>query len=506
MPETMTTSNGRWILPEDMPLQSRTVLPRQRCGSMGESVAVSKDRGCWIVPPPRASVLRTSTLAPAAAIMPVTATGLGDPVVQTPVFDEPAATAERVLPSVTALAGHAAHPDHAAHRTHPAHTDHTAHSVKPLRGTRWYRPVVVGGVAAALLVSVGSPTFGAGAKTITVSVDGAARTISTEATSVGDALASVGISVGPHDVLFPSASSVAGDGSQITLRHARRVTASVGGKPRTIWTTATTVSQALTELGIDESEYRISADRDRPIGLNGLTISGHRLHSVTVVDGAGASKSLRTAAGRVADLLTAQGISLHNKDKVTPAPGSAVVDGEKIVVTRMRVTNRTVSEKIKQPVAVIVDDASIGKGEEKLTDPGADGLRAITIQQTTVNGKATEKVLSNTVVRKPAVKVTKIGTKETGLPESWSVPWDKLAFCESTGRWDLHYGEAGALGGLQFITSTWIQFGGGEFAPSADLATKEQQIIVAERLYKAQGLAPWACARILGWGFGKYQG
>lgn len=361
-------------------------------------------------------------------------------------------------------------------------------------------------MAATLLVTVGSPTFGAGAKSITVSVDGASRTITTEATSVGDALASAGISVGTHDVLVPSASSVAGDGSQITLRHARRVTASIGGKPRTIWTTATTVSQALTELGIDESEYRISADRDRPIGLNGLTISGHRLHSVTVVDGAGTPKALRTSADRVADLLAAQGISLHHTDRVTPALNSTVVDGEKIVVTRVQVTNRTVSQKIKQPAAVTVDDASIGKGEEKVTDPGADGLRALTIQLTTVNGKVTEKVLSNTVVRKPAAKVTKIGTKETGLPESWSVPWDKLAFCESTGRWNLHYGEAGALGGLQFITSTWVQFGGAEFAPSADLATKEQQIIVAERLYKAQGLAPWACARILGWGFGKYQG
>lgn len=482
MPDNVTTTNCRWILPEDMPPRSRPVLPRQRRGSTGESIVVVKDRGCWIVPPPRVPALRNTVLLPVvAATTPVTATSFNEPVVQAPA--QPPVSSAPTSPAARAV-----------------------HSVRATRGTRWYRPVVVGGVAAALLVSVGSPTFGAGSKSITVSVDGASRTISTEATSVGDALDSVGISVGPHDVLFPSASSVVGDGSQITLSRARRVSAVVDGKPRTIWTTASTVSRALTELGIDESKYRISADRDRPIGLNGLTISGHRLHPVTVVDGAGARRSLRTPAERVADLLAAQGISLHDKDRVNPPAGSAIIDGEKIIVTRVQVTNRTVVQKINQPEAVTVDDASIGKGDSRVTNPGSDGLRAITIQQTTVNGKTTAKVLSNTVVRNPAAKITKIGTKETGQAQSWSVPWDKLAFCESTGRWNLHYGEAGALGGLQFITSTWVQYGGAEFAPSADLATKEQQIIVAERLYKAQGLAPWACARILGWGFGKYQG
>ena len=80
-----------------------------------------------------------------------------------------------------------------------------------------------------------------------------------------------------------------------------------------------------------------------------------------------------------------------------------------------------------------------------------------------------------------------------------------MAMCESSGKWDINTGN-GTYGGLQFETATWLSMGGGEFAPRADLATRAQQIEVAERLYAQQGLAPWHCARLQGWGFGKYTG
>ena len=85
------------------------------------------------------------------------------------------------------------------------------------------------------------------------------------------------------------------------------------------------------------------------------------------------------------------------------------------------------------------------------------------------------------------------------------MPWDQMAECESTGRWDINTGN-GTYGGMQFMTVDLAAIGGGEFAPRADLATKDQQIEIAERLYAQQGLAPWHCARLLGWGFDQYTG
>jgi len=76
--------------------------------------------------------------------------------------------------------------------------------------------------------------------------------------------------------------------------------------------------------------------------------------------------------------------------------------------------------------------------------------------------------------------------------------WDRLAGCESTNDWDINTGN-GYFGGLQFSNSTWRAFGGLEFAPRADLATREQQIIVATRTQKAQGWNAWpTCTRKLG--------
>jgi resuscitation-promoting factor RpfA len=76
--------------------------------------------------------------------------------------------------------------------------------------------------------------------------------------------------------------------------------------------------------------------------------------------------------------------------------------------------------------------------------------------------------------------------------------WDALARCESGGNWRINTGN-GYYGGLQFSQRTWQAFGGGSYAPRADLATREQQIAVAERTLAQQGWGAWpACSRKLG--------
>lgn len=73
--------------------------------------------------------------------------------------------------------------------------------------------------------------------------------------------------------------------------------------------------------------------------------------------------------------------------------------------------------------------------------------------------------------------------------------WDKLAQCESSGKWNTSTGN-GYHGGLQFKPSTWKAYGG---KGSAKNATREEQIAVAERVLKGQGWGAWpACSRKLG--------
>jgi hypothetical protein len=76
--------------------------------------------------------------------------------------------------------------------------------------------------------------------------------------------------------------------------------------------------------------------------------------------------------------------------------------------------------------------------------------------------------------------------------------WDEVAQCESGGNWAANTGN-GYYGGLQFLPSTWKQYGGWEFAVNAHLATREQQILVAERVLQGQGWGAWpSCSRKAG--------
>ncbi|MGW1019402.1 peptidoglycan DD-metalloendopeptidase family protein [Streptomyces niveus] len=68
--------------------------------------------------------------------------------------------------------------------------------------------------------------------------------------------------------------------------------------------------------------------------------------------------------------------------------------------------------------------------------------------------------------------------------------WEKVAACESSNNWQINTGNR-YYGGLQFSQSTWEAYGGGQYAARADLATKDQQIAIAEKVLKGQGPQAW---------------
>ena len=85
------------------------------------------------------------------------------------------------------------------------------------------------------------------------------------------------------------------------------------------------------------------------------------------------------------------------------------------------------------------------------------------------------------------------GTAEAATP---TAKWDKIAACESGGKWNTATGN-GYYGGLQFSARTWKAFGGKGMAHNA---SKSQQIAVAERVLAAQGWKAWpACSKRAGY-------
>ncbi|MDX3329067.1 transglycosylase family protein [Streptomyces sp. ME02-6979-3A] len=76
--------------------------------------------------------------------------------------------------------------------------------------------------------------------------------------------------------------------------------------------------------------------------------------------------------------------------------------------------------------------------------------------------------------------------------------WDRVAECESGGMWSADLGN-GYYGGLQFSQDTWSAYGGTAYAPRADLASRSQQISVAEKVLDDKGPQAWpSCAVISG--------
>lgn len=83
--------------------------------------------------------------------------------------------------------------------------------------------------------------------------------------------------------------------------------------------------------------------------------------------------------------------------------------------------------------------------------------------------------------------------------------WDAIAQCESSGNWSTNTGN-GFSGGLQFTQSTWDAYGGQQYAGSANQASRDQQIAVAEKVAQGQGMGAWPVCGGNGGSSGTYSG
>ena len=111
-----------------------------------------------------------------------------------------------------------------------------------------------------------------------------------------------------------------------------------------------------------------------------------------------------------------------------------------------------------------------------------------------MSGRHRKPTTSTVSVAKIAVTGAVLGGGSLALAGAASAAtdgeWDQVARCESGGNWAINTGN-GYQGGLQFSQGTWSSHGGGEYAPAANMASKDQQIAVAERVLASQGRGAW---------------
>ncbi|MFE1250565.1 transglycosylase family protein [Streptomyces sp. NPDC058766] len=94
----------------------------------------------------------------------------------------------------------------------------------------------------------------------------------------------------------------------------------------------------------------------------------------------------------------------------------------------------------------------------------------------------------------------------SGASAAEGVTWDRVADCETGGAWSQNSGN-GYYGGLAISQEDWEAYGGLDYAVSADLASRSQQISVAERILADQGVGAWrTCGLLSGLEQGKGSG
>lgn len=335
-------------------------------------------------------------------------------------------------------------------------------------------------------------------KTITLDVDGDMISLSTMWSSVGTALEDAGYPVDPKDALAPSADSSLSDGDTVVLRRARELALTVDGQPTTIWTTALTVDEALKQVDVSD-DFAVSASRSHRLPLERTELDVVSPKTVSVSDGGAPAAEIKLAAVTVGDLLAAKNAPLEQADSVVPTADTPVTNGLTIQVTRDRTDTRVETQPIAPPENK-VEDPELEKDKTVVENPGVPGERTATVEVKTVNGvEAGRTELSATVIKEPVAAVVKVGTKQASAPAvSNASTWDSIAQCEATGNWAINTGN-GFYGGLQFTQSTWEAFGGGQYAARADLASREQQIAIGEKVRAGQGWGAWpSCTSKLG--------
>lgn len=363
-------------------------------------------------------------------------------------------------------------------------------------------PLLYAAVAALLVtLIVGAAMAIVNRKTVTVVVDGEQMTQTTMSRNVSGVLKAAGFDVNDRDLVRPALAAAITDGATITYNRAREVAVSLDGKAEKVWSTGLTAGDVVDQLHLPREVF-VSPARNEKLPLEGAALQIASPRSVSLLDGIGNPVDVRLAAPTVGEFLTAAGIPLIEQDAVEPAATTPLTDGLRIVVTRQRVENKVETVPLDPPENVI-EDPTLNMSRTVVESPGAPGVQDVTFAVTMVNGQEVSRrpIASNVKVTAQPKTIRKGAKPGTEVPPVRDGDiWDALARCESTGNWGINTGN-GYYGGIQFDQSTWERQGGLKYAPRADLATREEQIAIAEVTRARQGWGAWpACTSRLGIG------
>jgi resuscitation-promoting factor RpfB len=273
-----------------------------------------------------------------------------------------------------------------------------------------------GAVLAGVVAGTVAFTAGPAAKTVRLVVDGQARTIHTESSNVGQALADAGYQVDGHDLVAPAPSSALENGSTIVLKRGRLLHLDVDGQTREVWTTAPTVAQAMTDLGYTHQDFTsVSRAHRLPLSVTDIAI---RMPKLVVVYHDGARTSVRTTDTTLGQVLSDLSLRLGRYDRISEPPSTQIT--RRTVVRIQRVEHSVLTRREAIPFRTrSLDDPKLLTGHSTVVVAGRDGVRELRWAAVYVDGKLAGKTrLAAKLLRRPVTEVRHDGTKQPPIPAS----------------------------------------------------------------------------------------
>lgn len=242
-------------------------------------------------------------------------------------------------------------------------------------------------------------------------IDGSQEyTITTNETEPIEILKTAGITLSADDKM-DIRQFEQGVGGTILIKRLNTIHIEFGSEIQAYSVYSTTVGDALAEIGLTLNEKdKLNYSLDDFV-KDGMVIAVKSAFSVSL-KADGKTKKYTFAEGTVADLLTFAGITLGKDDYTQPKADEALKADMTITVYRVEHKTEVRTEKIKFTTKE-EKDSSLAQGKTKVITKGVKGERTVTYDVKYVNGKEESKTaLSSTDTKQPVQKVVKVGTKK----------------------------------------------------------------------------------------------
>jgi len=262
-----------------------------------------------------------------------------------------------------------------------------------------------------------SPTASADTRVVSLYADGQKKIISTDATTVGEVLSRAGVTLGPGDLVEPSANTPVPQGFfNINVYRSKPVTIVDGDRSYHLQSAYSSPRLLAESAGIKtypadryKSEVVTNFVDQTDIGIK-LTVERSIPFSVTIGN---VTTQYRAQPGTVAEALASAGVPLGQQDTVSSPLSAPLEAGMSLTVTRVSEVVTTVDQVLPAPTQT-VDDPTQPVGYSAVKTQGSDGHQSVTYRIHYDNGVETSRVVlstANVVAAVPTIMVE--GTKVT---------------------------------------------------------------------------------------------